>query len=235
MGWKTSMIIVNSDNEFDKDEIFESLGYYKLKSIDKQYFESVINPDDEKIYIGKYNGNTIICIQDLPLESLDSTVSRAERILSTKFPDTDIVTFALHSVVNLWGYSIVNNGKKLRVRAGSSEGGTMVEFGEITEEEKELFSKSKLNSTGERVFVFDTMPDEEFQDDQVGENFVFDISKKYLGEKLDACDELLFETQFSGYTFSKSKPQKKIEHQIEYQTKQTQKKIIHKKPWWKFW
>lgn len=202
MGWKTSMIMINSDNEFDKDELFESLGCYELKSIDKQYFDSIMNPDDGKIYIGRYNGNTIICMQDLPLESLDNTVSRAEKVLSTKFPDTDIVTFALHSVVNLWGYSIVKNGKKLRVRAGSSEGGTMVEFGEIMEEEKELFSKSKVNSSGERVFIFEDMPDDEFQDDQVGESFVFDISRKYLGENLDACDEL-FETQFEGYIFSK--------------------------------
>lgn len=231
MGWKTSMIIVNSENEFNTNELFESLGYYELKTIDKQYFESIMNPDDDKIYIGEYNGNTIICMQDLPLESLDNTVSRAEKILSTIFPNTDIITFALHSVVNLWGYSIVNNGKKLRVRAGSAEGGTIVEFGEVMEEEKELFSKSKLNSDGERVFVFDNMPDDEFQDDQVGENFIFEISRKYLGENLDACDELLFETQFNGYTFSKSKPKKKIENQVQ----KTQRKIIHKKPWWKFW
>lgn len=230
MGWKTSIIIVNSKNEFDKNELFESLGYYELKSVDNQYFESIMNPDDDKIYIGKYNGNTIICMQDLPLESLDKTVSRAEKMLSNKFPNIDIVTFALHSVVNLWGYSIVNNGKKLRVRAGSSEGGTMVEFGKILEEEKELFSKSKMNSSGERIFLFEDMPDEEFQDDQVGENFVFDISRKYLGENLDACDEL-FETKFEGFTFSKSKPKKRTENQII----QTQSKKESKTPWWKFW
>lgn len=86
MGWKASMIMVNSDNEFDKDELFESLGYYELKSIDKQYFDSIMNPDDGRIYIGRYNGNTIICMQDLALESLDTTVSRAEKILSKEFP-----------------------------------------------------------------------------------------------------------------------------------------------------
>lgn len=140
------------------------------------------------------------------------------------------MTFALHSVVNLWGYSIVNNERKLRVRAGSSEGGTMVEFGEIMEEERELFSKSKVNSSGERIFVFEDMPDDEFQDDEVGENFVFDISRKYLGENLDACDEL-FETQFEGYTFTQTKPKKKTENKII----EPPKKVSPKKPWWKFW
>jgi hypothetical protein len=228
MGWKASMIIINSEQKFDKDEFFNSLGFYDLKKGDKQPFESVINPDDDKIYIGNYNGNTIICLQHLTFEAIDPSLSRAEVILSNTFQDTDIVTFILHSVVNLWGYSIVNNGKKVRVRAGDSEE-LIIERGEILEEEKELFSKSKLNDKGERVYIFDDMPDDEFSDDQVGENFVFDISTKYLGQSLDACDEL-FETEFEGYTFSKSKPEKEIEsNNISIQNQKT------KNPWWKIW
>lgn len=228
MGWKASMIIINSEQKFDKDEFFNSLGFYDLKKNDKQPFESVINPDDDKIYIGNYNGNTIMCLQHLTFEAIDSSLSRAEVILSNTFQDTDIVTFILHSVANLWGYSIVNNGKKVRVRAGDSEE-LIIESGEILEEEKELFSKSKLNDKGERVYIFDDMPDDEFSDDQVGENFVFDISAKYLGQSLDACDEL-FETEFEGYTFSKSKPEKEIEsNNISIQNQKT------KNPWWKIW
>jgi hypothetical protein len=164
----------------------------------------------------------------LTFEAIDPSLSRAEVILSNTFQDTDIVTFILHSVVNLWGYSIVNNGKKVRVRAGDSEE-LIIERGEILEEEKELFSKSKLNDKGERVYIFDDMPDDEFSADQVGENFVFDISTKYLGQSLDACDEL-FETEFEGYTFSKSKPEKEIEsNNISIQNQKT------KNPWWKIW
>ena len=98
------------------------------------------------------------------------------------------------------------------------------------EEEKDLFSKSKVNANGERIFVFDDMPENEFKDDQVGENFVFDISEKYLGEALDANDGL-FETEFEGYTFSKPKLKKKIVSQVQV----TQYKFSLKKPWWKFW
>ena len=145
------------------------------------------------------------------------------------------MTFALHSVVNLWGYSVVKNGEKLRVRAGSSEGGILIEFGEMMEVEKELFSQSKVNADGERVFVFDDMPDDEFHDDQVGENFVFDISEKYLGESLDACDQLLFGTQLQGYTFSKVKPQKPQKTKHQNQDSQDQNRTTQKKPWWKFW
>ena len=72
--------------------------------------------------------------------------------------------------------------------------------------------------------------DDEFIDEQVGENFVFDISRKYLGENLDACDEL-FDTEFEGYTFSKTKPKEKVETTHN----SPQKRVSHKKPWWKFW
>lgn len=240
MGWKMSMIIINSEKEFKKDELFESLGYYDLKHIDKRYWESVINPDDGRIYIGQHNGNTIICMQELPIESLDTSLSRAEKVFSENFPNADIVTFALHSVVNLWGYSVVNNGKKLRVRGGTADSGIIVESGEILEEEKELFSKSKVNANGDRVFVFEGMPNDEFEDSQVGENFVFDLSRKYFGESLDSGDAL-FEVELEGYTYSTSKPTNKIEEQIQPKQIQPepnqpkQNKPSPKKPWWKFW
>ncbi len=222
MGWKASMILINSEEEFDKNDFFESLGYYNLEKTDQQYFDSVINPDEDKIYLGQYNGNTIICMQGIPLESMDESMSKAETILSNKFPNSDIVTFVLHSTVNLWGYSIARNGEKIRVRFGASDEGTIVEYGEILDSEKELFSKSRLNKYGERIFIFDDMPEDEFLDDQVGENFVFDVSKAYLGEKLDFCDEL-FETEFEGYSFSKQKSKN---------IKENKKTIT---PWWKFW
>lgn len=204
MGWKLSMVIINTKQDFDEKEVFDALGYSNLEKCDTEYFDSIMNPRDGKIYIGKYNGNVIICMQDLPLEAMDRNLSKAELVLSKIFPKTEIATFVLHSVVNLWGYSIVNDAKKIRVRAGSADAGTAVEYGLVLEEEKELLSKSKLNDAGERVFIFENMPEDEFMEDQVGENFVFELSAKYLGKNLSACDEL-FETQFEGYTFSESK------------------------------
>lgn len=234
MGWKASMIIINSEQTFDQQELFESLGYFELEKKGSEYFDSIMNPEEDLLYIGKYKGNTIICMQDLPLESMDAALSNAESILSLKFPDTDITTFVLHSVVNLWGYSIAKNGKKLRVRVGSSEGGTMVDFGEMIEEEKELFAQSKLNENGARVFVFDDMPEEQFKEDQVGENFVFDISRKYFGESLDACDELL-ETKLEGYTFVKRNVQMAVERERVLVANDSTPNKESKKPWWRFW
>ncbi len=234
MGWKASMIIINSEQTFDQQELFESLGYFELEKKGSEYFDSIMNPEEDLLYIGKYKGNTIICMQGLPLESMEESLSNAESILSFKFPDTDITTFILHSVVNLWGYSIAKNGKKVRVRIGSSEGGTMVDFGDMMEEEKELFAQSKLKENGERIFVLDDMPEEVFAEDQVGENFVFDISRKYFGESLDACDELL-ETKFQGYTFVKRNVEMAVKMESVPVASISDSTMELKKPWWKFW
>ncbi|MFK8054866.1 MAG: hypothetical protein AB8F78_02000 [Saprospiraceae bacterium] len=230
MGWKASMIFANSNKEVDLNTLFESFGIYNLQKTDSHFFETVMDPDDDKIYIGKFNGNTIICMQDIPIDSLNDSMSTAETELSKAFDKVDIVTLILHSVVNLWGYSVVKNGQKVRVRAGSSEGGTMVENGDPLPEEEALLSQSRVSDTGERLFTIDGLPDEEFTEDQVGENFVFNISATYFGESLDSSDGL-FETEFDGYTFSRSKPK----HQSTKPESKTTEIIRAKKPWWKFW
>jgi len=214
MGWKLSMILINSEKPFDKNAFFNELGYYQLQEAGNEPFEIALYPPEDRIFIGQYQGNTLVCLQDLPLDSLNESVSVAENLLSTQFPNTDIVTLALHSGFNFWGYSLTRNGKKVRARAGSGDDGTIVEFGEILEEEKALFAQSHVNDEGERIFVLNRFPDHEFTEDQVGENFVFNLSARYLGEKLDACDELLFETELEGYSFSKADPNK---------------------PWWQLW
>ena len=138
--------------------------------------------------------------ENIPTTFFNGLILRGERMLTSFFPDTEICALVLHSVVNFWGYSISKNNEKIRVRAGSAESGTFIEHGDVIEEEKALFAKSEITN-GKRLFHFDDMPDEYFTDDQVGENFVFDISKRYLGEQLDA-DEELFETELKGFQFA---------------------------------
>ncbi|TMM57906.1 hypothetical protein FEE95_00285 [Maribacter algarum] len=204
MGWKSSIILVNTDIEVNEIELLERLGFNKIKATEKESFEVAIHPNDNQVYIGRYKGNLIICTQELPLTFLEETISKGEKELASYFPNTEICSLVLHSVVNLWGYAISKNGHKMRVRAGSSEDGTFAEYGEPLEEELELLSKSKIDENGNRVYQLDDFPNEVFEEDQVGENFVFNISKRYFGERLDAADDLLFETELNGYSVNTS-------------------------------
>lgn len=211
MGWKASMVLLASTQPVDIEQLLEDLGCYNRKKKQSQLFEEIIYPPSNCIYIGQFAGNTILCLQALPETALQEELSEAEAVLCQYFPNTDIVTLVLHSTVNYWGYSVVNNGKKIRVRAGDAETGTFLEKGRVLEEEKELFSKAQTDADGNRFFVFPELPEEQLTDDQVGESFIFALSSRYLGEPLHACEEL-WNTPFEGYSYSKK------QH-----------------PWWKFW
>jgi hypothetical protein len=211
MGWKASTIIINKPTKVDYEQLLQELGLKNLTKIANETFDVAINPDDKKVYIGTYKDNLLICEPDIPMIFFENEkITRAEATLIENFPTSEICSIGLQSTVNFWGYSISKNGSKVRIRAGSSDTGTFLEFGEPLEQEIELFDKSTLNEDGERTYIFEDIDDEPMTEDQVGENFVFAICKRYFDEELDCADELLFETTLTGYSYSN-------------------------KPWWKFW
>jgi hypothetical protein len=230
MGWKASTIIINKPTrEVDNEHLLKELGFGYLTRIEDEPFEVAINPDNHKVYIGTYKDNLLICAPDIPMHFFEGTESSTEKILNQQFPDSEICSIVLHSVVNLWGYSVTRNGKKIRARAGSSDDGTFVEFGEPLDEEKELLAKSTINQEGQRTYIFDDIDDEPMTEDQVGENFVFAICKRYFGEELDSADDLLFETTLKGYSYGKVKANENKKESNKSQPG------IEGKPWWKFW
>jgi hypothetical protein len=91
----------------------------------------------------------------------------------------------------------------------------------------DLLSKSKSDEHGNRIYLLEDYPDEPFEEDQVGENFVFSICKRYFGEELDSADEL-FDTTLTGFKY------KKVAKETT-PNDSAQKKGNGSKPWWKFW
>ena len=229
MGWKASTIFINTQKEIDYFEMLNDLGFLNLIKIEDEPFEVAIFPGDKKVYVGNYKENLIICIPDLPLTFFDETLSEQEKILIKRFPNTEICSIAMHSVVNYWGYSVIINGQKIRARAGSADHGTFTEFGEPLDQEKELLSKSTIDKDGNRTYIFDDFPDEPFTEDQVGENFVFEISSRYIGTQPDKADELLFDTILIGYSYSENMFEQKGNSSTKLQNE------MKNRPWWKIW
>lgn len=200
MGWKLSTVIVNKPGTIDNEKLLQELGFTNLKRTEQQPFEIALNPKRNHVFIRTYKDNLIICANDLNTNSFDIDESGTEKTLKHIFPDSEICSLFLNSFINSWGYSIIQNGEKIRVRAGNSDVGTYIEFGEPLFEEMPLLNNSKVDEKGQRTYVFEENG-ESFEESQVGENFVFSISKRYFGEELDKSEELLFETYFIGYTY----------------------------------
>jgi hypothetical protein len=102
------------------------------------------------------------------------------------------------------GFSIVRNGAKLRVKSGDSDSGTTIDEGQPIEQELSLLSQSYISPDGKRVYK---LGDELYNEDQVGENIIFEIFGRYTGVPLDRDDELLFNTSFAGFEILPSTPE----------------------------
>lgn len=199
MGWKASLFIVSGNTGLSDQEVLSKLGFDKTSPLAENTFDAVINPPDGQVYIGNYNGNLIICSQEIPNRIFERRQKEA-RELSDQFPGSELCALMLHSVVNAWGYSVIRDGRMLRERLGDADNGTLVDQGEPLPEELSLLALSSLDENGNRVYSFEDDPDEELSEDQVGEDFVFAVSKRYFGQALDQTDDGLFETSFRGYS-----------------------------------
>ncbi|WP_055444916.1 DUF6928 family protein [Lacinutrix himadriensis] len=219
MGWKLSTIFINSNKEINDVELFNSLGFQDITPIEPKAFEEILNPEDGELYIGHYKDSTILCIPTLPYLFLEASLSNEESILMNTFPNTDISSLVLQSVVNFWGFTLIKDGTKVRAKGGSSEEGLLVDFGTPLKEELELLKNSKINADGERVYHLDAYPDEEFTEDELGEEYVFKVCERYIGATLDHADDLLFETKFRGYSYKDTHEDSKQSEKIEKKTK----------------
>lgn len=211
MGWKTSTLIIHQPSSVEYEQLLNALGYDGLTKIGDEPFEVAQHPEEDRVYIGSYKNNLLICAPDLPMQFFDDQKSEAIATLYQTFPTAEICSLLLHSSVNLWGYSVTQNGQLVRVRAGNADQGTFKEWGAPLDEEQALLSTSIQNEKGERMYPY-TAADEPMTEDQVGEQFVFAICKRYFGEALDQADELLFETPLQGYTFTNSVTPKPLEN-----------------------
>lgn len=196
MGWKTSLILIESKNYvISDDQILKALGIKEVKSEEASTFEACLYPQDGSIAIGRYNGNIIISdgfyITEKSLEMPRSLrMCREEKNLCKLFPDAEMVTVACHSTINYHGYSLIQNGKKLRLKT-ISDGASREQYGIRTPEEEKIYSTS-FNKKKANYWKNEMDPSEDLSEDQMMEDFTFEMAKRRLGVRLDGpeSDEL---------------------------------------------
>ncbi len=206
MGWKISLIIITNPSTISHKELLTGLGLKRFSETGSGSIEEASTISNKKTYIGDYKGQLVIHDWTIPEKIILQNNTPEEKFLASRFPNSEIAVMELVSTINFWGYKILKDGKVLRHRAGDADKGTYFDLGDPLEEEKPLLAQSYINEEGERMYRMEDMPGEEFNEDQVGENFVFEIGRRYLGRQLDMADDFLWETPLTEYS---------------------------KKPWWK--
>ena len=140
-------------------------------------------PGEGDIYIGAYEHGVVIAHLELLASLLDQP--QRDRNFGTKaydpefaqrflalYPKGEVLALVLHSVVNLWGFSVHRNGKLVRcVSAADSEFHGAV--GDPLPEELPLLKEHPIQTLDE---------------EGLGEDLVFDVAARALGHRYDEVD-----------------------------------------------
>ena len=220
------MIIIHRPGRPADEQLLRDIGFSGLRKIADDSFDRVIHPEGQRVYMGTYGDNILICTADMPMQFFEEVSTPVEKRLNELFPASEICAIVLHSVVDLWGFSVTVNGRKIRAKAGSADDGTFLELGTPLEEELDLLSTAQLDEDGNRVYPMEDPDEGPLPESAVGEEYVFSISKRYLGESLDDATDELFDMMMMGYAYEKM---------IGAVGVNTHVPKDGDKPWWKFW
>ncbi len=158
MGWKISMILINTTiNEQEKLDFVKK--YYK--SFEKKgsaVLDNVLLPDGADMYIGEYNNCTIITHSEIPyvlnFGEAKTGSAKGEGIRALKlmkaFPKNEIFCFYFNSVSGYFGYTAFKNSMRTRYKNNITTrslnlGQEIVhEGGELLKTEEKYYASSKI-------------------------------------------------------------------------------------------
>ena len=184
MSWKIYLIIISNANNINTTDIPKKIGLDNLKPTkeisihDAQYAKGTS--------IGKYGDKIFIVSQDLVFNFYDKTPSDFEKKICDSFPNSEIAVLTLNGTVDLYGYNIIKDGKRLRVKSGADLD-LYVDYGEKLPEEITI-SKEKLFDDEEFKEIKGDNTKEQVKkiiDQEISVRTTFRLTKRYLGKQFD--------------------------------------------------
>ncbi|MBL7939202.1 MAG: hypothetical protein JNL43_07575 [Flavobacteriales bacterium] len=183
------IIVERPDLAVSDEQLLQELGLAPFATLQSQALELAVGSRDTSIGIGRFNGRLIITEGHQLTEKLERTKHPAallpyEQTLSRLFPGSEVLSVACHSTSNYAMHSLVKDGVKLRYRRIDCDGKALVHGTPLAEEEP-IYTRSQMID-GVRMFRRDE-PDAayEFTEDQLMEDFTFEVAKRHLGVRLD--------------------------------------------------
>ena len=184
MSWKIYLIVITNASNVNPSDVPQKIGLTDLKprkEISIQEAQSI-----NGISIGKYNDKIFIVSRSIISKFYDPTPSDFERKICDSFPNSDIAILALDGTVDLFGYNIIKNGKRQRVKAGADLD-IFVDYGEKIEEEVAL-SKEKIFDDSELDEIKKNNTPEtasKIIDQEIGIRTTFRLTRRYFGKEVD--------------------------------------------------
>ncbi|MBC7956791.1 MAG: hypothetical protein H7Y33_13100 [Cytophagales bacterium] len=196
MGWKVFAVFATEEPGYfgtrpqhdaeRADDIRDRLGLSGYERVGESDFETAMYPRAGALFIGAFPEGVIVCDAKLPSYFFDDGARRRINGASLRFqnfkanllglyPEGQVLSVVLHSVVNLWGYSLHEGGRHLRSAAGASDDGLFTNIGSPLPEEAR---------------VLGLCPIDEVDAEGYGEELTFDVSARLFGKRIDEFDGL---------------------------------------------
>ena len=203
MSFKLSALVIENPSKTKNDKaILNALGWRQFSLVEETTFAACMLPRDGSISIGYYNNAIVIC-EDLqfsrPFCTNDYTTEE-ELALSKLFPNQEILSLNCYGTNNSHGYSLTKDGKKLRYKF-VMHSFPKCEGGEELKEELAIYKQAISKENNVYKWKFDNLPDSEFLEDQLMEEFTFKVGKRLLGVEIGTGEdeELMSNTVFRKY------------------------------------
>lgn len=116
MGFKIYIIAITNCANVNTTDIPNKIGFDELQSgkeisISEAQYENGIS-------IGKYDDTIFIVSSELVFEFYNKKPSDLEQKMTKEFPNSEIAILTLNQTTDFYGYNIISNGKRQRVRSG---------------------------------------------------------------------------------------------------------------------
>lgn len=184
MSWKIYLIIINNAANINTADIPQKLGLGNAKPTkeislhEAQYAKGTS--------VGKFGDKIFIVSQDLVFNFYDKVPSEFEKGICEAFPHSEIAILTLNGTVDLYGYNIINNGKRQRVKSGADLD-LYVDYGNPLPEEIAL-SKEKIFDDEELKEIKADNSNEQVKkilDQEISIRTTFRLTKRYFGKPFD--------------------------------------------------
>jgi hypothetical protein len=175
-------VFVTDQPSVDVDQLLPKLGLTDYEPVREVDLRDTNRP--ETLYVGHYNNCLIFAHPALPFEFFGEDTSETEKQFVALFPDVEIAALVENTTMDLFGFSIIQNGRKVRMRDGS-DNEFFIDFGEPVQEEKENRWQDQFDEEEMESLREDGMDEEEiaqYVQFQTAWGMPNRISKRYLGE-----------------------------------------------------
>lgn len=188
MAWNKYYVFVKDPESKDMSALLTSLGLGHYKPVEEVPLHYSNKP--ETLFAGFYQGNLLLVHPDLAFHFFGAGQSETERLFIQTFPGKEIAALIENSTVGLFGYALIEDGRKVRMKDGA-DGEIYHDAGELLPEEKEILADEIF---GEEEI--EEMRENGMSEEEVQATIQFEaswrvpnlLSARYLGESVGTID-----------------------------------------------